>query len=117
MKFIFTDKSIVEMGIITDVLTEENISYKLKRFIIKDYFFDEDDEDDFMIIEEMYNIECFTDLEHFEFVKHLAATRIKNRIKLEKSFLKKAVRKKNVSQLSTENITNTNKRNKSQQKG
>ena len=109
MKFIFYDKSKVEMNIITDILYEEKISYKIKPYIVKDYFFDEED---FCIIEELYNIECFTDLEHFDFVKHIAYKKIKNRINLEKCYLKK-VSKKYVQRVYQKNTTNTNNRDTS----
>lgn len=116
MKFVFCDKSKVEMEIITDVLHEENIMYKTKSKVIKDVFFDEDDEPDFMIVEEVYEIECFTDLEHFDFVKHLAYKRIENRMKLERDYTSKLkVRKNNVQRVSKKNSTNTNNKNRGKQ--
>lgn len=111
-EFVFTDKSIVEMNIITDVLIVEKIPYKLKTFIIKDYLFDDEGETDFVIMEEMYNIHCFTDLEHFDFVKHIAYKKIEEKRKLEKNYLlpaydKKKVRR-NVQRIHKKNSTNTN---------
>lgn len=123
-QFVFCDKSKPEMEIITDVLYSENIRYKIKSFLVKEFIFDEaEDEDnddefeDFVIIEEMYNIICFTDLEHFDFVKHLANKKIKDRLNLERCYFKKAAKGKNVSRISKKNTTNTNKGNKSKRKG
>ena len=116
MKFIFYDKSAVEMSIITDVLYEEKIPYKIKKYIVKDFIFgdneDDEDDEDFCIIEELYNIEIYTDLEHFDFIKQIADERIKNRINLEKCFLQES-EKDNVRQLHKKNTTNTNNRDKS----
>ena len=109
MKFVFYDKCKVEMEIITDVLAEERIPYKIKKSVVKDFIFSEDDDDDdsICIVEEMYNIEVHTDLEHFDFVKAIAYKKIENRIHLERSFLKK-VGKRNVQRVYKKNITNTN---------
>lgn len=127
-QFVFYDKSKTEMEIIIDVLASENIRYKIKSFLVKDFIFNEDDEEDdddeFIIIEEMYDITCFTTLEHFDFVKHLANERIKNKIHLERNYLlpsyikkkKQKGKKKNVSRISKKNITNTCKRNTSKPK-
>ena len=117
MEFVFCDKSRIEMDIITDVLVEENIPYKIVTKIIKDYFFDNEDEDeeDFMIIEELYDIHCFTNFEHFEFVKHVGDKRIKQRIHLERSFLKKGS-KKSVQRVHKKNTTNTNNKNRNKSK-
>lgn len=116
MKFVFCDKSKVEMEIITDVLHEENIPYKIKSKIIKDMFFDDDDEPDFMIVEELYDIECFTTLEYFDFVKHIAYKRIDNRIKLERDYISKMkVGKKHVQRVSKKNTTDTNNKDRGKQ--
>jgi hypothetical protein len=111
MKFVFYDKSKVEMNVITDILYAEKIPYKIRPYIVKDFFFGDDDEDDddgFCIIEEMYNIECFTDLEHFEFVKSIAEEQIRNRLNLERCYLKKES-KKRVQRVHKKNIANTNR--------
>lgn len=108
MNFVFFDKSKVEMEVITDLLYEENIPYKIKKFITKDYFFNDDDEDNFMIVEELYEIICNTDLEHYDFIKSLANKRIRNRINLEKCYMQKVRKNKNVSRVHKENTTNTN---------
>ena len=113
MKFVFFDKSKVEMNIITDILSEENIFYKLKTKIKKDIFFDEEDEPEFCIAEELYDINCFTDLEHFDFVKQLATERIENRMKLERDYIFTLKRKsKHVQRISKKNITDTNSKNR-----
>ena len=112
MTFVFSDKSKVEMEIITDLLHEENIPYKIKRYVMHDFFFEEDeDEDNFVIIEELYEIDCYTDLYHFDFINALANKRIKDRIKLERCFMKK-VRKQDVQRIYKKNITNTNNKNR-----
>ena len=110
MEFVFNDKSKIEMNIITDVLYEEKIPYKLKKNILKSVFIDDEDEEDFVIFEELYDIHCFTDLEHFDFVKHIAYKKIEDRIHLERSYLK--VRKKRVQRVSKKNITNTNSKDR-----
>ena len=122
-KFVFYNKSEVEMNIITDVLYEEKILYKIKKFIVKDFIFNDDEEDeDFCIIEEMYNIYCFTDLEHFDFVKHVAYNKIENRMKLEKFYMlepyqeEKKVSKKHVQRVSKKNTANTNRKRRSKPK-
>lgn len=111
MKFVFYDKSKVEMEIITDVLSEERIPYKIKKYVVKDFIFsendDDDDDDGICIVEEMYNIEVHTDLEHFDFVKAIAYKKIENRIHLERSYLMKEG-KRNVQRVHKKNITNTN---------
>lgn len=117
MKFVFCDKSKVEMEIITDVLSDENIPFKIKTKVVKDVFFDEDDEPDFMIVEELYEIDCFTDLAHFDFVKHVADKRIANRIKLEKDYLSKLkVRRNYVQRVPKKNSINTNSKHRSEPK-
>lgn len=116
MKFVFVDKSKVEMEIITNVLHEENIRYKIKSKIIKDMFIDEDDEPDFIIVEELYDIECFTDLEYFDFVKYVADKRFENRIKLEKDYISKKKARKDVQWLPKKNITNSDSKHRSKRK-
>ena len=112
MKFVFCDKSKTEMNVITNVLYEEKIPHKIRPYLVKDYFFSEDDDDDdFCIVEEMYNIEVYTDLEHFDFVKAIAYKKIKDRIQLEKCYIKK-VSKKHVQRVHKKDITNTDNRNK-----
>lgn len=111
-EFVFTDKCKVEMDIITDVLDTENIPYKLKKYLIKDIIFCDDEDDDFIMVEELYNIHCFTDLDHFDFVKHIAYKKIEDKVHLERNFLlpayKRKVRKTNVQRVYKKNITNTN---------
>lgn len=110
MEFVFSDKSKVEMDIITDVLYEEKIPYKIKKNIIKSIFSDEDEDEDFIIVEELYDIHCFTDLEHFDFIKHVAYKKIENRIHLERSYLK--VRRKHVHRVSKKNSSDTNSKDR-----
>ena len=115
-KFVFCDKSKVEMNIITDVLYDEKIPYKLETKEVKHFCFcDDEEEDDFVFVEEMYNIHCFTDLEHFDFVKHIAYKKINQRIYLERCALKK-VSKKNVQRVSKKNTTNTHSKHRSKPK-
>lgn len=122
-QFVFYDKSKVEMETIIEVLTSENITYKIQKFLVKDFIFDEEEDEDFIIVEELYNIICYTDLEHFDFVKYLSIEKIEYKLSLERFYLLppyikgKQGNKKNVSRISKKNITNTNKRNKSKQKG
>ena len=111
MKFVFFDKIKTEFNIITDILNQENIPYKIQKKLVNNFFLDDDDED-FVIVEELYDIHCFTDLKHFEFVKHIADKKIENRLNLERCFWKKARRKKNVQRISKKNITNTNRKNR-----
>lgn len=130
MNFVFCDKCKPEMEIITDVLYSEKIPYKINRFLVKDFIFDdndkeieEDNEDDedsgIVIIEEKYDIICFTDLEHFDFIKYLANEKIKKQIDLERNYLLPAYdngEKKRVLRVFKKTIANTNKRNRSKQK-
>ena len=135
MNFVFCDKCKPEMEIITDVLYSEKIPYKINRFLVKDFIFDdndndteieednennEDDEDSgIVIIEEKYDIICFTDLDHFDFIKYLANEKIKKQIYLERNYLLPAYvkgKKKRVLRVFKKTITNTNKRNRSKQK-
>ena len=112
IKFVFFDKTPDETNIIIDVLYEEQIPYFLKRKILKNYFFNEDDgEEDFVIMKELFDIFVFTDLAHFDFVKSVTDKKIKEIEHLEKCYSKKAY-KKNVRQLSKKNITNTNNKDK-----
>lgn len=123
MEFVFSDKCKVDMDVITDLLYEEKIPYKINKYIRQDYFFDEDDEeDDIVIVEELYNIHCFTDLDHFDFIKHLADKKIADRIKLESFYLmksykkKKEVSKKNVQRIHKKNTANPNSKNRNKPK-
>ena len=101
------------MNIITDVLQEENIPYKLKKILIKNVFIDDDEEEDFVITEELYDIHCFTDLKHFDFVKHISDKKISDRIILEKSYLKEfKERGKHVQRIFKKNTSNTDNKNR-----
>ena len=84
MKFIFTDKNPVETDIIIDILSLENIPYKVieqHTSIISMPFVQTE------II--TYNIECNTTLEYFDFVKQLAYDKIKQLNKLENCYIKR----------------------------
>lgn len=105
MKFVFYEKSKIEAGIIIDILAEEKIPHKIIKKIVESYFFDDEDEEDFLIREEIFDIHCFTDLEHFDFVKYLSDKRIKTKLHLDKCFYKKV--RKGVRQLHKKNITHT----------
>lgn len=118
MKFVFYDKNEVETDIIVNLLNEEKIAHKTKKMFIHRHFLCEEDEDDeeFTIIEPIYDIYVFTDLAHFDFIKAVVEKRVANRKQLEEFYLlksyKKKVRKNRVRQVSKKNITNTNNRNK-----
>ena len=94
MRFVFFDKTETEMELIVEVLKSENIYYKIERKITHSCFFDIEEEEDFIISEEFYNIICFTDLNHFDFVKKIAEEKIENMYHLEKCYIKSFKRKK-----------------------
>ena len=76
MKFVFLDNSEYEADIITKVLSQENILFKTKERKLPVYFDDEDDEPcDYM---SLYDITCFTDLAHYDFVKKITNKKIDN---------------------------------------
>ena len=72
--FVLYDKTEYEMDIITDILEEENISYKTKRHVKE--FMDCPIGKAFIMV---YDICVNTNYEHLEFVKFLADKRIKER--------------------------------------
>lgn len=113
MEFVFCNKSKMEMDVITDVLHEENISYKIRKKVVENVFFDDEDDEDFVIIEETYEVHCFTDLEHFDFIKTITDEKIKNRIKLERCYIKKAKVRKDVQAISKKDNRDTINRNQS----
>lgn len=89
MKFVFTDKNPVETDIITDILADEHISYRVQEqrtpimtmpFVSTQLI--------------TYNIEVNTSLEYFDFINKIAEQKIKLLIGLEKCYNKKC-RKKN----------------------
>ena len=72
--FVLYDKTEYEMDIITDILEEENISYKTKRHVKE--FMDCPIGKAFIMV---YDICVNTTYEHLEFVKFLVDKRIKER--------------------------------------
>lgn len=112
MKFVFFDKSNTEADIILRLLIQENMPFYIKRKVTKDIFFGEDDDEDIIICEELFDIHINTDLEHFDYIKSVADKRIENRIYLEKCYLKSSRKGRNVQRLFKKNITNTNRKNR-----
>lgn len=88
MKFIFTDKNPIETDIITDILTDEHISYKVIEqrvpIIAMPFVHTE------LIT---YDIEINTTLEYFDFVNRIANEKMKVLIKLEKCYNKRCRRR------------------------
>lgn len=100
MKFIFFDKSEYEKELITDLLHSENIKYVIKKEYVEIPYDCEDEESELVEYLANYNIEVFTTLEKFEFIKVLFDKKMKEKIMLEKCFRmkqkktkKKAVKK------------------------
>lgn len=87
MKFVFPDKCEIETDIITSILTDEKIPYKIKRNVSENHI--ENDEEEFVIVEELFDIICYTDLDHFDYVKYIACQKLINIIKLERCLSKK----------------------------
>ena len=89
MKFVFIDKSPIEVDIITDILHQEHISYKIEEkhtpvitipFVAAELI--------------TYNIEINTTLEYFDFINKIASKKIKELTKLENCYIKRCARKK-----------------------
>ena len=91
MKFVFTDKNPVETDIITNILTDEHISYKVIEqrvpIVVMPFVFTE------LII---YDIEINTTLEQFDFVNFLFKKAMKKQKKIFKqiNLLEKCYNKK-----------------------
>lgn len=88
MNFIFSDKRKYEANIITNILKSENILFKIRInntpvYNEKDYNF-----------EPLYDIICFTDLVHFNFVSKVANEKIQKIKTLNKIFYSKKKKKK-----------------------
>lgn len=94
MKFVFTDKNPIETDIITDILTDERISYKVVEqhtpimsmpFVATELI--------------TYNIEVNTSLEYFDFVNCIANEKMKILTKLEMCYNKKCKKKSKCNEL------------------
>lgn len=93
MKFIFIDKSEYEKELITELLHSECIKYCIKREYIE-IPCDCDDEDcDIVEFLPNYQIEAYTTVEKFEFIKALFKKKMEEKVMLENCFRKK-IRKK-----------------------
>lgn len=82
MRFVFNEKSKLEMDIITDILTSENIRYKVEEIkpdIPMGVMF-------FHPIPSAYNITIDVSLEKFDFIKKLVNDRAGVLLKLEKCY-------------------------------
>ena len=92
MNFIFSDKSEYEADIITNILASENILFKTRINNVPVYIDCEDEEPyDFV---PLYDIICFTDLVHFDFVSKIANEKIQKIKTLNKIFYSKKKKKK-----------------------
>ena len=86
-EFVFTDNNENEADIITNVLYQENILFKTRQRKVPVYCDCEDDEPcDYM---DIYDISCFTDLEHYDFVKSITDKKIERIRTLNKVFFTK----------------------------
>ena len=92
MIFVFADKNKYETDIITKILLQEKIWFKIKeRQIPVDY--GDEEPCDYVSI---FDICCYTDLIHYNFIKSIINKKI-NRIKqLDKMYYSKKIGKKNV---------------------
>ena len=89
MKFVFLDKNAVETDIITDILSTENIRYKVAEKPVTIISMP------LMTTEIlMYDIEINTTLEYFDFVNRIANRKIKELVKLEKCYAKQVKKRK-----------------------
>lgn len=111
MRFVFCDKSDLETDIITDMLYTEKIPYKVKSKPVYVCFADEEEEDCECIHKTIYDIYVNTDLEHFDFIKVIAEKKIRERVKLELSYLKKA--RRNVQRVHKKSVADTDSKNPS----
>ena len=115
MRFVFFEKDLVETNIIIDILSSENISFQTKAIEIEHVFFDDIEEKELIITENLYDIYINTDLEHYDFVKKIADKKIEDRLNLERCYMLKARDKKNVQRVHKKNITDTNTKYRSKQ--
>jgi len=74
--FVFPDNTEKEADIIVDFLSEENISFKTK--VRKEPIYCDGENDEPCDYIPIYDIVCFTDLQHFDFVKTITDKKIKN---------------------------------------
>ena len=107
MEFVFIDKNKVEKELITDILYEEKIPYKISKQKIEHVFFDEIEEEELFYVEEIFDIHINTDLNHYDYLTYLINKKTKQLDILENSFLLKLKENKNVHKLHKKNITNT----------
>ena len=89
MKFIFTDKSDVEKELITELLHSENIKYKIKQEVAEISCNCDDEECECIEFLPIYQIETYTTVEKFEFIKVLFKKKMAEKLMLEKCFRKK----------------------------
>lgn len=113
MEFVFYDKSHTEADLISTILKEENISYKMNKKVLKTVVCDEEEDEDLIFYEDSYEVRCYTDLAHFEYIKHLAYKQLSDRVKLERIYLKKTKgKKKHVQRVSKKGVVDTDNSNK-----
>ena len=92
MNFVFLDNNEYEADIITKVLSQENILFKTKERRLPLYIDDDDEEPcDFV---SLYDITCFTDLAHYDFVKKITNKKIDDVKILNKIYYTKKAAKK-----------------------
>lgn len=85
--FIFSNNTENEADIIANFLSQENISFKTKER--KEPIYSDCEEYEPYDYISIYDICCFTDLEHFDFVKTITSKKIENYRKLNKLFYSK----------------------------
>lgn len=108
--FVFPNNTESEADIIANFLAQENISFKTKERKEPIYCDCEDDEPcDYLSI---YDIVCFTDLEHFDFVKNITSKKIENFRNLNKIFYSKTAKKSKKVRERIEKFINGNIHNK-----
>ena len=105
--FIFTNCTETEADIITNFLAQENILFKTKERK-RPIYYDENDDDpsDYISI---YDIDCYTDLEHFDFIKVIANKKIEKLRVLDKIFYSKVGKRSKKVRERVENFLNANK--------
>lgn len=97
MKFVFVDKNSIETDIITDILAEEHIQYKVleQHTMVMSM--------PFMATEIVtYNIEVNTSLEYFDFINELVNEKIRNYTDLEAFYRMPSYRKNRKSRIKKE---------------
>ena len=110
--FIFPNNTEAEADIIANFLAQENISFKTKEHREPVFCDCEDDEPcDYISI---YDIICFTDLQHFDFVKAMTDEKIEKRRVLNKLFYSKTAKKSKRVRERIEKNLNANLHNKKQ---